>query len=142
MAKSQLTFKKKEQEKRKKLKKQEKMELRAHKKLDNDKGKPLEEMYVYVDEYGNLSSSPPLVPYKFKMEDLERPADEEEIYQFGIVAFYNEIGHYGFIRDNETRATVYFNDELAGMVLRADQHVKYKWTRSKKGDQITEVVLL
>lgn len=141
MAKSQLTFKKKDLEKKKKLKKQHKMELRAEKKMDNDKGKSLEEMYVYVDEHGNLSPTPPLNPYKFKIEDLERPADAEDLYYFGKVSFYNEIGRYGFIRDNETGSTVYFNDELAGMILKVDQKVKYKWSRSVKGNQITEVVL-
>ncbi|MVZ65646.1 cold-shock protein [Sphingobacterium sp. DK4209] len=96
-------------------------------------------MFAYVDEFGNISDTPPTQQYKFKEEDLQRPADPTEEYRFGKVSFYNEIGHYGFIRDNETRDTVYFNDNLAGMVLGLNQAVKYKYARSKQGNQITEV---
>ncbi len=139
MAKSQLTFKKKETAKKKLQKKQEKQERREINKSNNNKGKSLEEMFAYVDEFGNISDTPPTQQYKFKEEDLQRPADPTEEYRFGKVSFYNEIGHYGFIRDNETRDTVYFNDNLAGMVLGLNQAVKYKYTRSKQGNQITEV---
>lgn len=139
MAKSQLTFRKKENQKKKSLRKQEKMERRALKKLDNDKGKSLEELYMYVDINGNLSSTPPSEPYKFKIEHLERSLDSDNDTRTGMVAFYNEIGRYGFILDIETRESVYFNDELAGMVLETNQQVKFKASRSKKGLQITEV---
>lgn len=142
MAKSQLTFRKKEQAKKKRQKKEEKMERRAFKKLDNDKGKSLEEMYVYVDKDGNLSSTPPTEPYVFDVKDLEGPVNQEDIYRLGVVAFYNEIGRYGFIRDQETRETVYFNDTLAGFKLDAHQQVKFKSIRSRKGTQIAEVILL
>ncbi|MGJ1204476.1 cold-shock protein [Sphingobacterium lactis] len=142
MAKSQLTFKKKETAKKKQLKKLEKQERREMNKANNDKGKALEEMFVYVDEFGNLSDTPPSQPYKFKEEDLQRPADPEDEYLFGKVSYYNEVGHYGFIRDNVTRETVYFNDNLAGMVLNLNQKVKYKYVRSKQGNQISEVELI
>ncbi|HAP96643.1 MAG TPA: cold-shock protein [Chryseobacterium sp.] len=99
-------------------------------------------MFVYVDEFGNLSDTPPSQPYKFKEEDLQRPADPEDEYLFGKVSYYNEVGHYGFIRDNVTRETVYFNDNLAGMVLNLNQKVKYKYVRSKQGNQISEVELI
>ncbi|NGM90391.1 cold-shock protein, partial [Parapusillimonas sp. SGNA-6] len=109
MAKSQLTFKKKETAKKKQQKKQEKLERREINKASNNKGKSLEEMFAYVDEFGNISDTPPAQPYKFKEEDLLRPADPEDEYLFGKVSYYNEEGHYGFIRDNESRETVYFN---------------------------------
>src|SRR5690606_35297275 len=90
MAKSQLTFKKKETAQKKLQKKQEKQERREINKSNNNKGKALEEMFAYVDEYGNLSDTPPSQPYKFKEEDLQRPADPTEEYHFGKVSFYNE----------------------------------------------------
>lgn len=142
MAKSQLTFKKKDQAKKKQLKKQHKQEKKEMNRANNDKGKSLEEMFAYVDEFGNLSATPPVNKYEFKEEDLVRPENDEETYSFGKVSYYNEVGHYGFIRDNETKVTVYFNDTLAGMVLKVDQHVKFKSVRSKQGDQISEVILL
>jgi len=142
MARSQLTFKKKETAKKKQQKKQEKQQRREQNKLNNDKGKTLEEMFAYVDEFGNISDTPPTQPYKFKEEDLLPPSDPEDEYLYGKVSYYNETGHYGFIRDNESRETVYFNDRLAGTVLELNQKVKYKYTRSKQGNQISEVEII
>ena len=142
MARSQLTFKKKETAKKKQQKKQEKQQRREQNKLNNDKGKTLEEMFAYVDEFGNISDTPPSQPYKFKEEDLLPPSDPEDEYLYGKVSYYNETGHYGFIRENESRETVYFNDRLAGTVLELNQKVKYKYTRSKQGNQISEVEII
>lgn len=139
MSRNQLTFKKKERAKKQQQKKQEKQERREVNKSNNNKGKALEEMFAYVDEFGNISDTPPAQPYKFKEEDLHRPKDPEDEYLFGKVSYYNEAGHYGFIRDNVTRETVYFNDKLAGMVLDLNQGVKYKYIRTKQGNQISEV---
>lgn len=142
MAKSQLTFNKKERAKKKHQKKLEKQERREFNKANNDKGKSLEEMFAYVDEFGNISDTPPTQQYKFKEEDLVRPADKEDEYLFGKVSYYNETGNYGFIRDNESNETVYFNDKIAGMVLKIDQKVKYKYIRTKQGNQISEVEII
>ncbi|ERJ59406.1 hypothetical protein [Sphingobacterium paucimobilis] len=142
MAKSQLTFNKKERAKKKQQKKKEKQERREVNKSNNNKGKSMEEMFAYVDEFGNISDTPPTQVYKFKEEDLLRPVDQEDEFLFGKVSYYNETGNYGFIRDNETRETVYFNDKLAGMVLSLNQKVKYKYTRTKQGNQISEVELM
>ncbi|GGH17174.1 hypothetical protein GCM10011418_19960 [Sphingobacterium alkalisoli] len=140
MGQSQITFRKKEQAKKKQLKKQHKQEKKEFNKQNNDKGKSFEEMFAYVDEYGNISDTPPLTKYEFKEEDLLRPEVEDE-YNYGKVSYYNDQGHYGFIRDNLSRQTVYFNDNLVGFVLKIDQKVKYKYRSSKQGNQVSEVVL-
>ncbi|WP_205600200.1 MULTISPECIES: cold-shock protein [Sphingobacterium] len=142
MAKSQLTFNKKERAKKQQQKKKEKQERREVNKSNNNKGKSLEEMFAYVDEFGNISDTPPTQVYKFKEEDLQRPVDNEDEFLYGKVSYYNETGNYGFIRDNESRETVYFNDKLAGMVLTLNQKVKYKYTRTKQGNQISEIELM
>ncbi len=141
MARNQITSNKKERAKKQQLKKQGKLEKKEMNKSNNDKGKALEEMFAYVDEYGNISSTPPEKKYEFKEEHLTRPDAPEDEYRHGKVSYYNHEGHYGFIRDNETKQTVYFNDKLVGMVLRIDQRVRYKAIRSKQGDQVSEVIL-
>lgn len=141
MGKSQITFNKKERTKKKQLKKKEKLEKREFNKDNNDKGKSFEEMFAYVDEYGNLSDTPPEKKYEFKEEDLLHPDHDADEYSHGKVSYYNEEGRYGFIRDNVTKQTVYFNDRLAGIVLKIDQRVQYKSIRTKQGDQISEVKL-
>ncbi len=142
MAKSQQTFRKKENAKQKQIKKKNKKERREFNKTSNNKGKSLEEMYAYVDEFGNISNTPPTEVYKFKESDLHKPTINEDEFLFGKVSYYNEAGHYGFIRDNISKETVYFNDSLAGMILRIDQKVKYKYIRSKQGNQISTVELM
>ena len=59
MAKSQETYSKKEKEKKKLKKRQDKEEKRIERKANSNKGKSFEEMLAYVDENGNLSSTPP-----------------------------------------------------------------------------------
>lgn len=141
MGQSQQTFRKKEIAKKKLQKRQEKEEKKLHRNEQNDKGKALEEMFAYVDEFGNISDKPPVKKYEFKEEDLIRPEVEDE-YSFGKVSFYNEIGEYGFIRDNETRESVYFNYKILGFVLQQDQKVKFKKISSRQGLQVTEVIVL
>ncbi len=141
MARNQLTFSKKERAKKQRQKQQEKLEKRELSKSNNNKGKPLEEMFAYVDEFGNISDRPPEKRYEFKEEDLQRPADPTEEFRYGKVSYYNEIGRYGFIRDNVTRDTVYFNDRLVNIVLNVEQKVKYKYIRTKQGNQVSEVEL-
>lgn len=141
MSRAQLTFKKKERAKKQQQKKKEKLERREQAKMSNDKGKPLEEMFAYVDEFGNISDTPPEKKYEFKEEDLQRPADPTEEFRYGKVSYYNETGRYGFVRDNETRDTVYFNDMIVGRQLDIDQKVKFKYIRTKQGNQISEIEL-
>lgn len=142
MAKSQLTFKKKERQKKQEQKRQEKLEKRETNKLNNDKGKALEEMFAYVDEFGNISDTPPTKAYVFNEKHLERPADQEDEFQFGKVSYYNEMGRYGFIRDNESKESVYFNDQIVGFKMELDQKVMYKFIRSRQGKQVSELTLV
>ncbi len=141
MGQSQQTFRKKEIAKKKLQKRKEKEDRKANRGEQNDKGKALEEMFAYVDEFGNISSTPPVNKYEFKEEDLVRQEVEDE-YAFGKVSFYNEIGQYGFIRDNETRESVYFNFKILGFALQQDQKVKFKSISNKQGKQVTEVIVL
>ena len=59
MGKSSETFSKKEKEKKKLKKRKEKEEKMEDRKANVEKGLQLEDMMVYVDEEGNLSSTPP-----------------------------------------------------------------------------------
>lgn len=59
MARSKETYNKREKQKKKikaRIEKEEKMQERRE---NNNKGKGLEDMLAYVDENGNLSSTPP-----------------------------------------------------------------------------------
>jgi hypothetical protein len=53
------TFNKKALQQKRAKKQKDKLERREERKTNNDKGKSLEEMTVYVDEYGNLTNVHP-----------------------------------------------------------------------------------
>jgi CspA family cold shock protein len=142
MAKSQLTFKKKERAKKQIQKRQEKEERRMINKSQNDKGKPLEDMMAYVDEFGNISSTPPTKAYEFKASDLERPIHEGELFKVGIVSFAHPSGYYGYVRDDKTKETYYFSEQHLGIKLAMHQKVQFKSIRTPKGNQVSELELL
>ena len=73
MGKSQETFSKKEKEKNRLKKRQDKAEKMEERKANAKKGKTLEEMMAYIDENGNISSTPPDPRKKkiFKQEEIQ-----------------------------------------------------------------------
>jgi len=61
MAKSKETFGKKQKEKQRLKNRQDKQQKKEERKANLKKGKTLNEMLAYVDENGNLSSTPPII---------------------------------------------------------------------------------
>lgn len=141
MGSSQQTFRKKEIAKQKLQKRRAKQEKRENRAENNDKGKPFEEMLAYIDENGNISDTPPLKKYEYNEDDLIK-ANDEDVFHIGKVSYYNDAGQYGFIRNNETRESAYFNFKILGFELKQDQHVKFKYKPSKQGLQVTEVIVI
>ena len=117
MGKSQETFSKKEHEKKKQRKRKEKEEKREERKANSKKGKTFEEMLAYVDENGQLSSTPPDPSKKvvIKVEDIQLGArkheavEPAEIVRKGTVTFFNDKKGYGFIHDEKSQESVFFH---------------------------------
>jgi cold shock CspA family protein len=107
MARSQESYSKREKEK-KRLKKREDKLKRKQERRANSKGGGLDNMMVYVDEYGHLTDTPPDPSNKIAVEadDIvigipkKEDRDEEPVIHEGKVAFFNDSKGYGFIRDN------------------------------------------
>ncbi len=59
MAKSKETFAKREKEKKRIKAREEKKEKKEERKANANKGKSLDDMLAYVDEFGNLTAVPP-----------------------------------------------------------------------------------
>ena len=132
MAKSQETFSKKEKEKLKLKKRKEKEEKKAERKANSQKGLDLEDMMAYVDENGNLTSSPP-DPKKRREINLEDvvigvgkqvAAEPEEAIRKGVVTFFNESKGYGFIKDAKNQNGVFV-------------HINGLIDQVKEGDKVT-----
>ncbi|WP_293302959.1 cold-shock protein [Pedobacter sp. UBA4863] len=131
MAKSQATFNKKENEKKRLKKRNDKLEKREERQA-NKKSMSLEDMMAYVDENGNITSTPP-DPKKKKVintDDIQigvaRQEDiiDEDPIKKGTVTFFNESKGYGFIRNSETQESVFV-------------HVNGLKTQIKEGDKVT-----
>ncbi|WP_228063910.1 cold-shock protein [Flavobacterium proteolyticum] len=139
MARPQETFNKREQEKlraQKKKEKQEKKEARkANPKLSG------EDLYVYVDENGHLTSTPP-DPSKRIEIDLESieigvsrktESDEAPTERRGTVDFFNESKGFGFIKEVETGEKYFVH--ISGLIdkVKEGNLVTYDLEKGAKG---------
>jgi cold shock CspA family protein len=115
MAKSKETFGKKEKEKKRLKQLQEKKEKMEERKANAIKGKSLEDMMAYIDEDGNISSTPPDPKKKrvFNVEDMQigvpkyEAGDPADAIRQGTVTFFNESKGFGFINDAQTGERVF-----------------------------------
>jgi cold shock CspA family protein len=132
MAKSQATYSKKENEKKRLKKQKHKQEKKEERQANAKKGLALEDMMAYVDENGNISSTPP-DPKKKKVintEDIQigisRQEDiiDENPVKKGTVTFFNDSKGYGFIKNTETQDSIFV-------------HANGLITQIKEGDKVT-----
>jgi cold shock CspA family protein len=141
MGRSQETYNKKEKEKKRLKKKQDKLKRKEERKSETDRGKSLEEMYAYVDEEGNLSSTPPdpNKKKKFKAEDIEIGISRQEegvpadITRRGTVTFFNESKGYGFIRDHESQESIFVHVNGLADPVREGDKVVFETEMGQKG---------
>ena len=151
MAKSQDSFNKKEKEKKRQKKNQEKQERREQRKADKLESGPksFEDMISYVDENGNLSSTPPDPSKKkvFKVEDMilgappQRDTPEETI-RHGKVKFFNDEKGYGFIIDIETKDSIFVHINNLSDPLRENDQVTFEVEMGPKGPNAVNVRLV
>jgi hypothetical protein len=114
LARSTETFSKKEKEKARLKKSKEKKEKAEDRKANATKGKSLEDMMAYIDENGNITSTPPDPSRRIKInaEDIRiGVAKQEELphdtVRNGVVSFFNEAKGYGFIKDLDTQESIF-----------------------------------
>src|SRR6218665_2099788 len=119
------TFKKKDLQQKRAKKKQDKLERKEERKTNNNKGKSLEDMIAYVDEYGNITDIPPdkQIRKKINVEDIQlgaAPIIEETEFTGILSSFFTEKA-YGFITDDKSRESffVHSNNFLDPIVAKA-----------------------
>lgn len=145
MAKSQETFNKKEKEKLKLKKRQEKMNRKEERK-SNVGDSSLEGMMAYVDEFGNITDTPPDPSQKKKVNASsielgvpKREDDPAEKIREGKVAFYNSSKGYGFIKDLATQENIFVH--VNGILDQIDEgdRVTFEMVRGQKGMNAVQV---
>jgi cold shock CspA family protein len=146
MAKSRETYNKKEKEKKKLQKKQNKEEKKEARKSNSGKGTSFEDMLAYVDENGNITSTPP-DPSKKKKIDQESisigiPRQEnlpEDTINEGTVTFFNESKGYGFIKDSRTQESIFVHKQGLIDDIKEKDKVTYEIEKSPKGPRAIDV---
>jgi cold shock CspA family protein len=148
LAKSTATFSKKEKEKKRLKKSQDKREKAEERKSNFVKGKTLEDMMAYIDEFGNITSTPPDPSRKLKVnsEDIQIaiPKQEnvvEDIVRTGIVGFFNEAKGYGFIKDMQTQESIFVHVNSLTEPIKENNKVTFEIEPGQKGPTAVRVKL-
>ncbi|RAJ93133.1 cold shock CspA family protein [Larkinella arboricola] len=141
MARSQGTFSKKEKEKARLKKRQDKQDKKDERKNQSSRGQSLEEMFAYVDENGNITSTPVDVTKKHVInpEDIvigipkQDPSEAEAPGREGVVTFFNESKGYGFIKDLRSQDSVFVH--IRGLVdpIKQNDKVEFEVEMTPKG---------
>ena len=140
MARSTETFSKKEKEKARLKKAKEKKEKAEDRKANGGKGKSLEDMMAYIDEYGNITSTPPDPSRKIKInsEDIQVSVARQEdlphdTVRNGTVTFFNEAKGYGFIKDLQTQESIFVHINALTEPLKENNMVTFETEQGQKG---------
>ncbi len=147
MGRSQETYNKKEVRNRKEKKRKDKAAKRLERRESEKKG-GLDNMIAYVDENGMLTSTPPdpNKKKKVKLEDIEIgvPTREEVEYdpvRKGVVSFFNDSKGYGFIKDLETKESVFVHINNTLEEIKEGNLVSFEMERGPKGNTAVRVKL-
>jgi cold shock CspA family protein len=140
LAKSTETFGKKEREKARLKKSKDKKEKAEERKANAGKAKSLEDMMAYVDEHGNITSTPPDPSRKIKVnaEDIQVGVAKQQDIPFdtvrnGVVTFFNESKGYGFIRDLQTEESIFVHANALTEPLKENNRVTFETEQGPKG---------
>ncbi|SMO55881.1 cold-shock protein [Solitalea koreensis] len=147
MGRSTESFGKKENEKNRLKKQKEKEQKKEERKANAGKAKSFEDMLAYVDENGNISSTPP-DPSKKKTvnaEDIQIGISRQEAVEQpegprnGTVTFFNDSKGYGFIKDTTTQESIFVH--INGLVdaIKENDKVTFETEMGLKGPNAIKV---
>ena len=151
MGRSQETFNKKENEKKRAKKKQDKEQKKEERKANAAKGQSLDDMMAYVDENGNISSTPPDPTKKKKVinqEDIQIGVPKQEdlapvdTVRKGTVTFFNDSKGYGFIKDHETQESIFVHVNGLTNPIKENDKVTFEVEMGQKGPTAVKVKLV
>ncbi len=144
------TWNKKEREKKKRQERKDKEAKRQERKENGKPGKSFDDMIAYMDEYGNLTSTPPDPKRKIKvrLEDIEIgvpkqvPVDPADLIRTGIVTFFNESKGYGFIKDMKSQESIFVHVNSLKEEIKERDKVDFEIQMGPKGANAVNVKLV
>ena len=143
MARAQETFNKKEKEKKRLKKREDKQKKKLERKANAEKPNSLEDMLVYVDENGQLTSTPPDPSQRVKVDaesivigipkKEDRDEEEEDPIRTGKVSFFDSSKGFGFIIDAVSQEKHFVH--VSGLIdeIMENDKVTFGLERGQKG---------
>jgi len=139
MAKSQESINKKDKE-TKRFKKQKDKQQKSEERKKNSQGGGLENMMAYVDEYGNVTDTPP-DPSKKKLIDVnsielgvpKRDEEDTSTIKKGRVDFFNDSKGFGFIKELVTQEKYFVHVNGLLEEIKENDMVTFELERGLKG---------
>ncbi len=136
----QESFNKKEREKKKQKKKLEKQRKKENRKSEAQEGNK-DDMIAYVDEFGNITDTPPDPAKKQKVDaaSIEVGIPKKETTKTdsgersGKVSFYNDAKGYGFIIDALTKEKYFFHINNCQEEVTENNEVSFQLEKGDKG---------
>ncbi|MGG5508215.1 MULTISPECIES: cold-shock protein [unclassified Myroides] len=131
------SFFKKENNKKKKQKQEEKLKRREERKQHNNKGKDLEDLFVYVDKRGQLTH---LTPEEQALQEKQELKHTEKISQEnheGTISYVTDKG-YAFVIDSKTRESIFLHQNDLNIPLEKGLKISFKLEQSKNGIRAVE----
>lgn len=140
MGRSQASSAKKEKESKKLQKRKEKDQRREERKANSMEGRPLEDMLAYVDDYGNITSTPPDPSKKPKIavDDIvigvqKRENMAPDVPRTGKVTFFNTSKGYGFIKDSQSQDSIFVHSNSLHEPIKENDTVSFEVQSGPKG---------
>ncbi len=140
------SWNKKEREKKKQKERKDKAEKMQDRKENAKKGN-FDDMIAYLDENGNLSSTPP-DPRKrveVKLEDIQIgvpeyvPPTEEELTHKGKVTFFNNEKGFGFIKDLQSQQSLFVHANNLTAPIKENDKVTFEIEMGQRGPMAVNV---
>ena len=148
MGRSQETFNKKEVKNKKEKKRKEKEKKRLIRK-ETGKKSSFDDMIAYVDEFGKITSTPPDPDKKIQVEakNIETSVTKSDLTQKpdyirkGVISFFNDAKGFGFIRDLESKKSVFFHVNNLLEEVKENNIVTFEIGKGPKGPTALNVKL-
>ncbi|WP_298896260.1 cold-shock protein [uncultured Psychroserpens sp.] len=152
MAKSQQTFNKSEKEKKRLKKREEKRKKMEARKLEKEEKGGESIPFAYVDQFGNLTDTPPDPADKIKVkaknivlgvpkkEDVEE--EEYDPIRKGKVSYFDNSKGFGFIIDTEDQEKYFCH--VSGLIdeIQENDKVQFELEKGNRGMNAVRVKLI
>ena len=134
------TWNTRERELKKRNAKKKKKEKKQERKENTQKGKSLDDMMAFVDEYGNLSATPPVKkPRPITNDDIppvvanSNDLNTATAVRTGVITFFDSNKGFGFIKDTQSKESIFVHVNSSSVELKENLKVAFEVERGPKG---------